>query len=47
VHLAADPLEDEAAVYWKDSRPLAPDPYALREDEARRLWELSDRLCGM
>ncbi len=47
VHLAADTLEDEAAVYWKDSRPLAPDPYALREDEARRLWELSERLCGL
>ncbi len=47
VHLAADPLEDETAVYWKDSRPLAPDPYTLREDEARRLWELSERLCGL
>jgi len=47
VHLAADPLEDEAAGYWKDSRPLAPDAYALREDEGRRLWELSERLCGL
>jgi len=47
VHLAADVLEDANAIYWKDSRPLAPDAYALREDEGRRLWELSERLCGL
>ncbi|TLN08967.1 SDR family NAD(P)-dependent oxidoreductase [bacterium] len=48
VHLASqERLEDPLAIYWKDSRPLAPDLYALREDEAARLWALSERLCGL
>ncbi len=48
VHLASqERLEDAQAIYWKDSRPLAPDPYALREDEAARLWALSEQLCGL
>lgn len=48
VHLAEQAqLADAQAIYWKDSHPLAPDRYALREDEARRLWELSEQLCGL
>lgn len=48
VHLAeqAQPA-DAQAIYWKDSQPLAPDRYALREDAARRLWELSEQLCDI
>lgn len=34
-------------VYWKKCRPLVPSRYALREDEAARLWALSERLCGI
>ena len=48
VFLAADSsVEGSEHLYWKDCRPLQPSRYALREDEAARLWELSARLCGM
>ncbi len=47
VHLAASAaLADPAAGYWKECRPAEPSPYSRRETEARRLWELSERLCG-
>jgi NAD(P)-dependent dehydrogenase (short-subunit alcohol dehydrogenase family) len=39
-------LEDPRASYWKECRPRRPSPYSEREDEMRRLWELSERLCG-
>jgi NAD(P)-dependent dehydrogenase (short-subunit alcohol dehydrogenase family) len=48
VFVAADPsVEASREVYWKKCKPLAPDPYTLREDEAARLWKLSERLCGI
>ncbi|NPV77575.1 MAG: SDR family NAD(P)-dependent oxidoreductase [Anaerolineae bacterium] len=48
VHLAADPaVQGSPQVYWKNCRPLAPSGYAQREEEAARLWELSERLCGI
>jgi len=48
VHVAADlSVEGSNEIYWKDCRPLAPSPYALREDVSARLWELSERLCGI
>ncbi|NPV55673.1 MAG: SDR family NAD(P)-dependent oxidoreductase [Anaerolineae bacterium] len=48
VHLATDPsVASFPGIYWKDSRPKAPSAYALREAEASRLWELSERLCGI
>jgi len=48
VHLAADPSVNSAqGVYWKDSRPLEPSRYSQREEEAARLWELSEQLCGI
>jgi len=48
VHLAADPnVQGSAQVYWKNCRPLAPSRYAQREEEAARMWELSERLCGI
>lgn len=34
-------------VYWKDCRPMAASKYALRQDEAEKLWKLSQRLCGI
>jgi len=34
-------------VYWKDCRPKQPSRYALREDAAMKLWELSERMCGI
>ncbi|MGE5598479.1 MAG: SDR family NAD(P)-dependent oxidoreductase [Bacteroidota bacterium] len=48
VRLAIEPvLEDPEAVYWKNCRPKRPSRYAEREDAGRRLWELSERLCGI
>lgn len=48
VFLAADPsVSASHEMYWHDCRPIQPDPYALRADEAARLWELSARLCGL
>ncbi len=48
VFLAANPdVVGEDEIYWKDCRPIPPDPYALREDEAARLWALSEQLCGL
>jgi NAD(P)-dependent dehydrogenase (short-subunit alcohol dehydrogenase family) len=34
-------------IYWRDGRPQSPSRYAQRADEAARLWELSERLCGV
>jgi NAD(P)-dependent dehydrogenase (short-subunit alcohol dehydrogenase family) len=48
VFLAADSaVEGARAIYWKHCRPVRPDRYALRTDEAARLWDLSERLCGI
>jgi NAD(P)-dependent dehydrogenase (short-subunit alcohol dehydrogenase family) len=35
------------AIYWRDSRPKTPSGQAQRGDLARRLWEVSNRLCGI
>jgi NAD(P)-dependent dehydrogenase (short-subunit alcohol dehydrogenase family) len=40
-------VERAESPYWKDCRPVQPSRYARREDHARRLWELSCRLCGL
>lgn len=48
IFLASEPsLEDVDAIYWKDCRPNRPSSYALRPEEAARLWNLSGRLCGI
>jgi hypothetical protein len=48
VFLAADPsVNGSGEVYWKNCQPQPPSDYALREDEAARLWALSERLCGI
>ena len=33
--------------YWRDGKPIPPDRYALLSVEGQRLWELSERLCGL
>lgn len=38
-------LSDREDVYWKDREPKAPDKYALNEDAAALLWEVSEKLC--
>jgi retinol dehydrogenase-12 len=48
VFLAADAsVEGSTALYWKNCRTARPSRYALRADEASRLWALSERLCGI
>jgi NAD(P)-dependent dehydrogenase (short-subunit alcohol dehydrogenase family) len=48
VHLAADPsVSGSRQIYWKDCRPLPPDPRAIQPADALRLWQLSERLCGV
>jgi NAD(P)-dependent dehydrogenase (short-subunit alcohol dehydrogenase family) len=34
-------------VYWKGCRPKAPSRYSQREDAALRLWEISEKMCGI
>jgi NAD(P)-dependent dehydrogenase (short-subunit alcohol dehydrogenase family) len=34
-------------VYWKDCVPLKPSRYSQLEEEGARLWELSERMCGI
>ncbi|MBN1440824.1 MAG: SDR family NAD(P)-dependent oxidoreductase [Anaerolineales bacterium] len=48
VRLFLDPsVRAEAGVYWKHGRPASPDPAALDEEAGRRLWEISERMCGI
>jgi NAD(P)-dependent dehydrogenase (short-subunit alcohol dehydrogenase family) len=47
IYLAADASVDGSReVYWKDCRPVQASKYAHRAEEAARLWELSEHLCG-
>lgn len=47
VYVASQPDVDiSKSAYWKDFKPVIPSQYAMREDEAERLWDLSERLCG-
>lgn len=48
VHLATvQSLEDPYASYWKECRPVRPSRYSEQEDVMQRLWEISERLCGI
>ncbi len=48
VYLLTEPsIQDSNEVYWKHGHPLKPFPRALDGDSARRLWELSEHLCGL
>jgi retinol dehydrogenase 12 len=48
VFLAADSsIQDSQEIYWKNCRPKPADPYALDPENARRLWELSEEMCGI
>lgn len=47
-YLASEPLvQNSRKVYWKDCEPQQPSKYSQQEDVALRLWELSERMCGM
>jgi len=48
VHVASLPQLDPAdGIYWRNCRAVLPSRYAQRLDESERLWELSERLCGL
>ncbi len=48
VFLATEPsIQTAPEIYWQHGRPKAPDPAARDLESARRLWEISARLCGL
>ena len=47
-YLALDPLiRGRTGLYWKGCRLVAPSKRALDPRDARRLWDLSESLCGL
>lgn len=48
IYAASSPrLDPPDGVYWRHCRSIPPDPYAQRPEEVERLWQLSERLCGI
>lgn len=48
VFLATEPsIQHADEIYWKHGRPKAPDPAALDPAAARRLWDISARMCAL
>lgn len=48
LYLLSQPeLKDSAQIYWKDSQPRRASRTALDPVEASRLWEYSERMCGL
>lgn len=48
VFLATEDLgNDTQEIYWRDCQPKKPSRYALSNKHAKRLWELSERMCGI
>lgn len=46
--LAGEPgLNRSSAIYWYDCKEMRPSPVALNADLAHRLWQESERLCGL
>lgn len=46
--LAAEPTARQTCeVYWKDCKPLKPSRYSQLEEAGARLWDLSERMCGI
>jgi retinol dehydrogenase 12 len=44
--LATEPsISASEEIYWYNRNPKRPNPYALRQDAAKLLWEASERLC--
>jgi NAD(P)-dependent dehydrogenase (short-subunit alcohol dehydrogenase family) len=48
LYLASEPsLPDGNAVYWKECKPKKPSKYSMNEDAAQRLWDMTERMCGI
>lgn len=46
--LAGEPsIQDRRELYWKDCKPMRPSRYSQRPEAALRLWELSEKMCGI
>lgn len=47
LYIASMPSKElNGEVYWKNCAPMKPSKYSQREDVGRRLWDISERLCG-
>jgi len=47
VYLLGEPsIQNTLKIYWKHGMPKPPNPYALDEGNAKRLWEKSAQMCG-
>ncbi len=47
VYLLGEPsIQNTLKIYWKHGIPISPNPYALDEGNAKRLWEVSAQMCG-
>lgn len=46
IFLASEP-ELPDALYWKDCAPKRPNPYAEDASAGKRLWALSEQMCGI
>lgn len=45
-YLAYEPsIQNSTSVYWKECMPQKPSNYSQREDIAKRLWEVSEKMC--
>jgi len=40
-------IQGSSEIYWKHSMPKAPKPYALDPENGKRLWALSEKMCGI
>lgn len=48
LRLLSEPgIQESGAIYWKDGRPKQASRAALDGDSARRLWVLSETMCGL
>ena len=46
IYLASEPALSPD-IYWKDCTPKTPNPYTKDEAAAKRLWDLSEQMCGI
>ncbi|WP_020611016.1 SDR family oxidoreductase [Sediminispirochaeta bajacaliforniensis] len=48
VFLATEPtVYNSGQLYWRNNMPVAPDASALNQAAAERLWQISERMCGI
>ena len=40
-------LDSESGLYYSDCAAKTPEPQALSDEDARRLWDLSEELTGL